>query len=283
MCEAAGTPRQVPARVGGSRLGCATCGAAWLPGAASGAEAAGLYGEAYFRGGEGAPLGYRDYEDDADLVRAQARARLRAIAGREPPPGALLEVGCATGLLLDEARARGWTVGGVEISPWAAARAEARLGPGIVVRGALGEAEIPASAYDVAVADDVIEHLADPVAGLRALRRALRPGGLLALQTPALGGLLHRASGAGWFHFKADHPVLLTPEALGLALRRAGFAAVELRPAARRVDLAYAASRIGHWSRPAGEIAGAALRRLPGGRRPFPLPTGEVTAFARAT
>ncbi len=276
-CGDLGPSLPVLADKGGPYQGCERCGTAWLQGAAPPVD----YGETYFRGGASSPLGYRDYLEDAPLLRLHFRRRLRALARHRPPPGLLLEVGCATGILLQEARSMGWQVRGIEPSPWAVEQGEKILGQGVVRQGTLPGVEIPAATFDVVVADDVLEHLPDPLPTLVALRRALKPGGLFTLQTPALGGLLHRVMGRRWFHFKADHPVLFTRRGLQTVLQRAGFAAISIEVSARRVDGRYLAGRVGHWAPALGEGLTEGVASLPGSRWGFPLPTGEFIAFAR--
>lgn len=50
--------------------------------------------------------------------------------------------------------------------------------------GALEEAPVPEKAYDLAVAYNVVEHVADPVAFLKAVHRTLKPGGRFWALTP---------------------------------------------------------------------------------------------------
>ncbi len=80
----------------------------------------------------------------------------------------MLEVGCGHGLLLDEARARGWSVEGLELA--AASREHARS-LGLDVRDQTLEEARPAT-YGAVVLADVLEHLDDPVGALRADRGA---------------------------------------------------------------------------------------------------------------
>jgi SAM-dependent methyltransferase len=53
-----------------------------------------------------------------------------------------------------------------------------------VVRDDVTRSALPAGAFDVVLCSEVIEHLRDPRAALRGLRRLLAPGGTLVLSTP---------------------------------------------------------------------------------------------------
>ena len=146
---------------------------------------------------------YRNMRDDAYLVEEDGRRRtarrvLDAIE-RHGKRGRMLDVGCGHGLLLDEARARGWQVAGLEIS--SASRAHAAEDLGLDVRDATLDELDPATdgGYDAIVLADVLEHLDDPVAALkpdRAAARARRCG----LRRHARPGVAHgqaRRPGAG--------------------------------------------------------------------------------------
>lgn len=112
--------------------------------------------------------------------------------GGAAPPARVLEVGCGTGTVLSSLRRAGYETVGVEMHADLARRAAAG-NPGssiysLDVRNPPDEflREPP---FDVVGAFDVIEHLAEPEAALRACASLLRPGGLLVGTVPALPSL----------------------------------------------------------------------------------------------
>jgi len=114
--------------------------------------------------------------------------RLQAIERFQPCRGRLLDVGCGIGHFLDTARARGWTVKGLDIST--AASQAAHEAYGLTVRvGTLESAPFVPAAFDVLTLWDVIEHIRRPVENLQAANRLLRMGGILAMKTPNEGSL----------------------------------------------------------------------------------------------
>lgn len=105
------------------------------------------------------------------------------------PGMSLLDLGCGPGTItLDLARAVApGRVVGIENtpSPLIAARANAvERGDGTTefVEGDAYDLPFPDDSFDVAHAHQVLQHLTDPVAALRELRRVTRPGGLLAVR-----------------------------------------------------------------------------------------------------
>ena len=107
---------------------------------------------------------YRDMRDDEYLAEEEGRRatanRLLDLVGAHRPRGRLLDVGCGPGLLLDEARRRGYETAGLELSRASAAHARDALG--LDVRElALEDFEDDGGGFDVVVLADVIEHLDD--------------------------------------------------------------------------------------------------------------------------
>ena len=97
-------------------------------------------------------------------------------------PPRILDVGCGTGanlMLLSEFG----DAEGVDVSPDALAFCRER-GLTNVKLGAAEELPYEDGTFDLVTAFDVVEHMDDDVAGLREMRRVLRPGGTLLLFVP---------------------------------------------------------------------------------------------------
>jgi SAM-dependent methyltransferase len=106
--------------------------------------------------------------------------------------GRLLDVGCSYGEFLGVARARGFDVQGVEMSPDTAALAAAQGTPVFV--GSLADARFPDATFDIVHAGDVIEHLTDVRAFVAEIRRVLKPSGLIVVATPNHDAFFPRAT-----------------------------------------------------------------------------------------
>jgi SAM-dependent methyltransferase len=244
---------------------CRRCGHAQLDPLPTPDEAADRFGPGYFEGD--VVGGYDDYDADAALHRRNARARLRRL-GR--PPGRLLDVGCASGYFLDEARRAGWAVEGVDVSPAACQRA-ARLG--LPVQREL-EAVIEAEPgrFDAITMFQVLEHTVDPATLLATAAEGLRPGGSIVLETWDRDSLVARTLGPAWQEVAPPTVLhLFGRRSLASALRLAGLQLRDVRRSAKWVSAGFVASL----------LRGARRRRGPLGRLPVPYVLDDlVTARA---
>ncbi len=169
----------------------------------------------------------RSYEEDAPSLRALARRRLSLIQPSLLPGQRVLEIGCALGFFLDEARSLGYEVRGLEISDYAARYAREKLHLNVECAPFLDSKD--ARTYDVVAAFYVIEHFADQRAVFEKIRDLLKPGGLFLFALPSTNGPMFTCQPDEWMrthpvdHFADYSPasLLRTAEHYGMRLIKA--------------------------------------------------------------
>lgn len=141
----------------------------------------------------------------------------------------LLDFGCHDGEKLVQWYQKGWEVAGVDINEPAIASAIKRFPKARFWCGDLLQLDIPYR-FDVIRSDNVVEHLSDPVAYLRALVKLLKPGGSIRVFVPNGKSLstfiLGRYSHVYWLPF---HLNFFTPKTLRIAMRLAGLTNTECK------------------------------------------------------
>ncbi len=155
-------------------LRCASCTLQYSERAPEVGQLPDMYNRAYFHG---SPAGYPAYEADESLHRARARGYLQDLMAYTTGTGTLLDVGCATGFFLDEARQAGWRVRGCEVSEWAATYARSRFELD-VIQAPFPTPLLGPQRYDAVTFLNVFEQLPDPHAAERVLRDLVAPSGL---------------------------------------------------------------------------------------------------------
>ena len=100
----------------------------------------------------------------------------------------ILDVGCGTGIALQEFQCYG-SVCGLDRAWPAVSYSKLRVPGSGIVQGSLAHLPIADGGFDLVLAFDVIEHLEDDKIGLREILRVLRPGGLVLLNVPAFQSL----------------------------------------------------------------------------------------------
>lgn len=153
-----------------------------------------------------------------EVVRRLVEAAHPARTGR------ILDVGCAAGALLADLHGAGYRdLTGIDVSAVAIERcrqsglADARLMDA-------ADPAFPPASFDVVVASDVLEHLADAPAALRAWRRLLRPNGVIIAFVPAFMFLWSKHDVANHHHRRYRAPELgALLASAGLEVERLGY------------------------------------------------------------
>src|SRR5262245_5244476 len=224
----------------------------------TGFDPSSIYDQSYFEGGQAD--GYASYQGSRDVLVAEFRRVLRDLAAAGARDGRLLEIGCAYGFFLDEARTS-FQVSGVELAPAAAAACRSR---GLdVVREADDTFYRSRAPFDVVVMLDVIEHLEAPDQVLRTVHRHTRPGALLVITTGDFGSLTARLFGRRWrLMTPPQHLWFFTERSLARLLEERGFRVLRTRRPWKVVPLHLIAYQL---SRYLGGQSWLRRVRIPGG------------------
>ena len=218
-----------------------------------------LYSASYFTAG--GFEGYPDYVGDEPVHRQQARHYLRDLAREGIRPGTVLDVGCAAGFFLDEARRAGWRTAGCDVSEYAVRHAREHLGLD-VVPGNFVDAELPVTSVDLVTLWSVIAHVPNPRAVEQRLHELVRPGGHVAIETSNHRSFIPRVLRSRW-HLCSPPSVMYyhTRRSLETLFAWSRWRLVTFRRAVKWITVEHALSRLEH-------RAGAALAaRALGGLR----------------
>jgi 2-polyprenyl-6-hydroxyphenyl methylase/3-demethylubiquinone-9 3-methyltransferase len=146
-----------------------------------------------------------------------------------------LDVGCGAGLLAEPLARLGATVTGIDAAPEVIAVArEHAAGQGLQIDYRVGDVQQLAGTFDLVTSMEVIEHVADPGAFLKALAARLAPGGLLIMSTPNATGwskllLITVAEGIGQIpRGTHDFDKFIGPDRMRILLAEAGLQCVDV-------------------------------------------------------
>jgi SAM-dependent methyltransferase len=155
----------------------------------------------------------------ADINSAKQKlARCRKLLGasRSVNDLRLLDVGCGFGTFVEIARNLGYSAFGID--PYLPEKLQKPY-----LRKETPEA-VTAQSYDIAVLLNVAEHLENPEPMFTAVRRLLKPDGVLLLTCPFGNSLARRFYKSRWGHLALEeHLLFWTPDSLTRMLRKMGF------------------------------------------------------------
>lgn len=201
-------------------------------------------------------------------VRSRLEARRLLWVGAGLPAGArVLDVGCGDGFHLDLLRRHGppgWDLIGVDTDPRAVEAARRR---GLQVELAtIEEAMIEPGSVDLALCIQTIEHVADPVALLRAVGRVLKPGGRLYLITDSTDSpdfALAKGRHWGGYHFPR-HWYLFNRASMRRLAERSGLQVERLGTTTSPVNWTYSVRNwLDDWGAPRWLVAQFSLSSAP--------------------
>lgn len=196
---------------------CRECGFVFLSPRPDEQEMQTYYSPEYY--GEGA----HKFRRSLEAVRLYfVQRRVRRVQKFFPRPGTVIDIGCGQGTFLLRLREQGWECHGSELNEESASRAR-RSGISVAV-GEFDKDQFLPETIDLISLWHVIEHLADPLKTLSALRPLLKKGGIVAISTPNIDSLQARITARRWFHLDPPrHLCLFSPHTLETLMKSLGF------------------------------------------------------------
>jgi SAM-dependent methyltransferase len=158
-----------------------------------------------------------DYPDEAQFIYDEPlvgptqsnlphiRRRVRDILRYAAPPGRALDIGCGRGEVSQLLQRNGFTCTGIDMKAHLIDQLVARHPEVEWRRTTTSALESMSERFDVITMYHVLEHIADPIDALRAVKRLARPGALIVVEVPNAGGLEARLRGRRWHYYKVDH------------------------------------------------------------------------------
>jgi len=146
---------------------------------------------------------------------------------KQPEKAHIFELGCGSGRFLHLLRKylpKGCKISAVDINE-AAVRLAAQIENINVYQGYFEKIYIEPESLDIIFAQQLIEHVPDPVAVLKKAYSSLKPGGVIILETPNVKGFDRRFFSKrywGGYHFPR-HFNLFSPDTLSRLCKQCGF------------------------------------------------------------
>lgn len=209
-----------------------------------------IYNEGYYDS-----WGLQDNEESVTLTKRATFSPIldridKALLPESGRRGNFLDVGAATGILLDVAAQRGWEPYAVELNPYSARILREKFGTERVFEGELANYPVCGESFDVITMTDVLEHVLDIQTTLRTIATLMKDGGVLCITTPRIDSFSRVLLGRAWLHFKEEHIQYFSRRGIVFALKDAGFEQIQVCCHCKHLTVAYVHQQLQafhHW------------------------------------
>lgn len=134
----------------------------------------------------------------------------------------LLDIGCAMGVLLEEAKKQGIDTYGVDVSADAVAYCRKK--------GLHVSENYPKKQFDAITAFEVLEHERDPLTMIRRVYKLLNNDGITVLTTPNHSGIWQKIMGKQWVSYRhPEHVTFWDEKSLRYLFSKVGFTKITIR------------------------------------------------------
>jgi 2-polyprenyl-3-methyl-5-hydroxy-6-metoxy-1,4-benzoquinol methylase len=160
-------------------------------------------------------------EKQWEVSLPEAHVRVSRFLNLFTPESRVLEIGCASGSFLSEAKDHVKSVTGIELTKEFVEYAKRH---GMEIKTSLDE--IPDHSFDLIFMFHVLEHIDDPVAFLKSVGKKLARGGKLIVEVPNVDDILvsvYKIKNHLDFYWEVAHHYYFSYKSLSTVLERAGY------------------------------------------------------------
>jgi len=152
-----------------------------------------------------------------------------------------LDIGAATGIMMQVAEAKGYEVYGIEASRAGAEAISRKFGPDRIFNGYFNEdfSHWNGLGFDVVCLCDLLEHVRQPSLVLAKIHSMLNEGGSLIILLPDASSFSGRVLGWRWPHYMSQHLWSFSRKNIGILLHNHSFALGRIKAAPKYLNLEY--------------------------------------------
>lgn len=203
--------------------------------------------------------------------------------------GNILDIGTATGFLLEEAEKLGFNAYGIEISEYASSIAKNKFGKEKIYNGTLETCSFKNNYFNLITMCDVIEHVKDPISTMKVVNRLLNTtnsngGGYCMITTPNTNSLTAKLLKSKWHRYMLEHLVYFNKNSMEKLAELTGFKVIKSYPCVKIVNLNFLYSIAKDYKQFLISQAVTVLHLIPFIKKiNFPILMGELTYILKKT
>lgn len=158
--------------------------------------------------------------------------------------GNILDIGTASGFLLEEAKKLGFEPYGVELSEYSSSIAKKKFGDERIYNGILENTPFEENFFDLITMCDFLEHSQNPINILNISHKLLKittnsNRGYCMITVPNTNSFTHNIMGKKWTQYKFEHLFYFNKKNIEIMAKKTGFEVVYFKPALKTMTLKY--------------------------------------------
>lgn len=195
---------------------------------------------------------YLDYLAEEKNIRKLSKEILSELKGINQNNKNILEVGCATGFFLSEAKKRGYNVEGIEISKFASDYAKKKFN--INVYNGTIENFKTKNKFNVIVLLDVIEHVLSIDSLFKRIKELCENDSILIISTPITDNILVKTLKKRWIQYRPEHLIYFNRKSIQQYLINEGFSILKTGYLKRKYNLKSVVEKLNQMNKTLGKL-----------------------------